>query len=112
MSTHAAPALLASVRPDTRTSAAWTVVRFSLAVTALGALVAAVLRLAIGADFLLSFVYVRWFVVLVLLAAPLAHRTVLRRAGVALPFAMQTPLTALVLTVESICFDILSAQLH
>lgn len=103
--------LLATRRPASRARALGAVVYFSLAVTVLGALGAGVATLTAGADFLLAFVLVRWSVVLLLLVAPALHRLVLARRGLPLPYAMQTPLTALVLTIESICFDILSAQL-
>lgn len=95
----------------TRRQELLSVLAFSLAVTAAGAVIAGAVDVVADVDFLLAFVLIRWTVVMVLLVAPIAHRLLLRWSSVRLPYVMQTPLTALLLTVESICFDILSAQL-
>jgi hypothetical protein len=90
--------------------AARSVVGFSLAVTAASGVVAAVLHYAAGEKFLLAFVLLRWSVVAVLVASPLMHRLVLVRLGLGLPYVLRTPLTALLLTGESIVVDIICAH--
>ncbi len=95
-----------------RAEAVRTVLLTSLAVTTLCAPIAGVIAAATPARFLTAFVVLRWMVVLVLLLTPLAYRIVWVRRGWTLPYAMQTPLTALFLTCESILVDILSAQIH
>jgi hypothetical protein len=75
-----------------------------------GGCLAALAWRAFDTDFLVTFVVIRWVVVLILLTAPLAHRLLVRSGRHALPLPFQTPVTALLLTCESICFDIISAQ--
>lgn len=89
-----------------------TVLLTSLAVTATCAPIAGIIALAAQQRFLTAFVILRWMVVLVLLLTPLLYRTLFVRRSWSLPYVMQTPLTALFLTCESIVVDILSAQLH
>ncbi len=96
----------------TRMQALRTVLLTSLAVTATCAPVALAVTAVSGGRFLTAFVVLRWLVVLVLLLTPIAYRTVFVRAGWNLPYVMQTPLTALFLTCESIAVDIISAQIH
>ncbi|MCW2928444.1 MAG: hypothetical protein JWM86_2412 [Thermoleophilia bacterium] len=96
--------------PDRRGS--WRgVVGLSLAVTAAAALFALVAALAVDARWSYVFVMTRWIVVFVLLALPLAHQVAMRRgARLPLPWALRTPATALVLTIEGIAYDIISAN--
>ena len=93
--------------------AALEVLVFSLAVSASAALVALALWATTEVRFNLAFVYLRWGMVAVLFSTPLLHQLLVRvRPGApGLPLVLRTPATALVLTVESIGFDILSAQL-
>jgi hypothetical protein len=95
-----------------RAAAFRTVALTSIAVTATCAPVGALIALATGTRFMLAFVMLRWLVVLVLLVTPILYRTIFVRQGWTLPYVMQTPLTALLLTIESIGVDILSARLH
>lgn len=92
--------------------AARTLIATSLAVTAACAVVAAGASAVTETRFLLAFVLLRWSVVFVLLATPLLHQVLRRWTSVQLPYVMRTPLTALLLTCESIVVDIISAQLH
>jgi hypothetical protein len=96
----------------TRWQAVRGVVAFSLSVTAAAALVALAVSRTSGARFLLAFVILRWCLVGVLLATPLVHQVSIRfGARWRLPWALRTPATALLLTCESILFDIASAHL-
>lgn len=104
--------ILSPERPATRTGAIATIVAFSLGATSLGAVVAAGIWLAADVRYLFVFVIVRWIAVLLVLLAPLIHRNLPGRRTRRLPYALQTPVTALVLSVESIGFDIIAAQLH
>lgn len=83
---------------------------FSLSVTACAGLVALLLDVVGGLDGLLAFVYLRWGVVFTLIATPIVHRTA--RGRLPLPYVLQTPFTALLLTCESIVVDIVIAQLR
>lgn len=85
---------------------------FSVGSTTLAAVAALVAMLSVDARFSVVFVVLRWCIVAVLLATPLVHQLTSRMIGWRLPWALTTPLTALVLTTESIAFDIISAQLH
>lgn len=88
------------------------IVLFSLAVTLCAAVVALVVALMTGARFTLAFVVLRWCIVGTLLATPLVHQIASRRgANWQLPWALRTPATALLLTCESVAFDIASAHL-
>jgi hypothetical protein len=85
---------------------------FSLAVTCLSALLALLVAQVSSAEFMVSFVIIRWLVVGALIASPLIYRACLYFGlELRLPWAMRTPFTALVLTIESIGFDIASARL-
>jgi hypothetical protein len=88
------------------------VVLCSIGVTTMAAAVALPLAALLGERWSLVFVIVRWLCVAALLATPLLHQ-VLVRMGVTwrMPWVLQTPATALVLTLESIALDILSARL-
>lgn len=108
---------LASPAPAVAVEAsAWSrlrsVVLLSLLVTGAAAVVAFVPALVIGVRWSWAFVMIRWCVVFVLLALPLAQQ-VARRRGAAweLPWGLRTPATGLLLTVEGIAWDIASAQL-
>lgn len=95
---------------DGRPRATWAqVVLFSLAISASAAVVATVLALADLAAFGVTFVIIRWLMVGVLILTPLLSQ--LSRGRLPIPAPMRTPWTALLLTLESIAFDILSAQL-
>lgn len=83
----------------------------SLCVTAASGVVAWALWLLAESDFMLAFLYLRWGLVALLLATPLAWQLLGARMGVGLPYALRTPLTALLLTCESIVVDIASARL-
>lgn len=89
------------------------VVLLSVLVTAGAALVALVPALAWDVRWSLAFVYVRWGVVFALLLLPLGHQVARRRGSSwALPWALRTPATALVLTAEGIVWDIVSARMR
>lgn len=83
----------------------------SLAASALAAAATAAAWLLADVDFLMLFAILRWIVVALLLVTPLLQQLLQLRWDVRLPYALRTPATALVLTVESICFDILSARI-
>lgn len=98
--------------PRTRLRSVLEVVACSLLVTMLAAMVAIVA--AVGADvrWSLAFVIARWMFVAALLVTPLVQQIAGRMgASWRLPYALRTPATALLLTVESILFDIASAHL-
>lgn len=88
------------------------VIFFSLGTTTIAAFCALGAAAFTDVRFSVTFVILRWCVVAALLATPLIHQLTSRAIGWRLPWALATPLTALVLTTESICFDIISAQLH
>lgn len=89
------------------------VVLLSIAVTAVAALVAVVPALAFDVRWSLAFVYLRWGVVFALLTLPLAHQLAVRRGRTwELAWGLRTPATGLLLTVEGIVWDIVSAQLR
>lgn len=108
----AAPAGATLTAGRSRREALISVVIFSLCVTAVTGVAAAALWLVTGADFVLAFVLLRWTVVFILLVTPLVHQVLKRWTTVRLPYVFQTPLTALLLTFESIIVDIIGAQLH
>ncbi len=88
------------------------VVGCSLLVTSAAAIVATFASMAGSFEWSVAFVIARWICVAILLVLPLLHQITMR-AGVSwrLPWVLQTPATALLLTAESIAFDIISAQL-
>lgn len=114
--TTALPAPHVTPLPRSRRSlrrGAGAVILCSLLVTAAAALVALVALLATDARWSLAFVIARWLFVAALLATPLVHQVATRLGATwRMPWALQTPATALLLTCESIAFDIVSAQLH
>ncbi|MEO6867155.1 MAG: hypothetical protein ABI200_03965 [Gaiellales bacterium] len=88
------------------------VVVCSLLVTIAAALVALAIAQTTDARWSLVFVISRWLCVAILLATPLLHQIAVRfGAKWRMPWVFATPATALLLTVESIAFDILSARL-
>jgi hypothetical protein len=110
----AAAALLPAPTPARRTFTRGLrdVVICSLLVTASAAVVATAIALPADLRWSLTFVIVRWLCVAALLATPLIHQAIVRLGGTwRMPWVLQTPATALVLTVESILLDILSARL-
>lgn len=89
------------------------VVLCSLLVTATAALVALVVHLGADVRWSLAFVVARWCFVAALLVTPLVHQAATRLGATwRMPWVLQTPATALLLTGESIAFDVVSAQLH
>jgi hypothetical protein len=107
----------AATTPPTRgwRRATLEVIACSLLVTACAGVVAvAVALVAPDVRWSYAFVVARWLFVAALLVTPLLHQ-VGRRFGVPvftrMPWAFQTPATALLLTAESIGLDILSARL-
>lgn len=96
-----------------RRSRAWDVVLLSVLVTVGAGLAALVPALAFGVRWSLAFVYIRWGFVFALLALPIVHQVATRSGRTwALPWALRTPATALLLTAEGIVWDIVSAQLR
>jgi hypothetical protein len=101
-----------TVRPRTFSRGLRDVVLCSLLVTTSAALVALVVAVPLDVDWSVVFVIARWLFVAALLMTPLVHQAVMRLGGAwRMPWVLQTPATALVLTVESILLDILSARL-
>ena len=89
------------------------VVLCSLAVTATAALVALAVHLGSDVRWSLAFVIARWIFVAALLVTPIVHQAATHLGATwRMPWVLQTPATALLLTCESIAFDIVSAQLH
>lgn len=104
----------AAATPDRRGFARGTrdVVACSLLVTAAAAIVASVVAIPVDARWSIVFIIARWLCVAALLATPLVHQVAVRLgASWRMPWVLQTPATALVLTCESIALDILSARL-
>ena len=108
---------LASPAPAlTVDESAWSRVRsvvlLSLLVTGAAAVVAVVPALISDVRWSWAFVMIRWCVVFVLLALPLVQQVARRRGSSwELPWGLRTPATGLLLTVEGIVWDIVSAQL-
>ena len=89
------------------------VVLLSVVVTAAAALVATVPAAIFETRWSYAFVMTRWMVVFALLALPLLHQLARRRGSAwSLPWGLRTPATGLLLTVEGIAWDIVSAQLR
>jgi hypothetical protein len=88
------------------------VVLLSLLVTGAAALVALLPALVSDIRWAWAFVMIRWMVVFALLALPLVHQVAQRRGATwELAWGLRTPATGLLLTVEGIVWDIVSAQL-
>lgn len=88
------------------------VVLLSLLVTGAAALVALVPAAVSDVRWSWAFVMTRWMVVFALLALPLVHQVARARgASWTLPWGLRTPATGLLLTLEGIAWDIVSAQL-
>jgi FtsH-binding integral membrane protein len=89
------------------------VVICSLLVTLAAAIVATLVAAAApDLRWSVAFVVARWLCVAALLVTPLLHQVVVRLGGSwRMPWVLQTPATALLLTTESILLDILSARL-
>lgn len=88
------------------------IVACSLLVTLAAALVALIVAIALDVRWSLAFIVARWLFVAALLATPLLHQAAVRLGiGWPMPWALRTPATALLLTIESIAFDILSSHL-
>lgn len=88
------------------------VIACSLLVTTAAAIVATLVATPSDLQWSIAFVVARWTCVAVLLLTPLLHQVVVRTGRTwRMPWVLQTPATAIVLTVESILLDILSARL-
>lgn len=84
----------------------------SLTVTTFAAAAALVASLASDVRWSLAFVVLRWLLVAALLTTPLLHQVAVRLgAAWRMPWVLRTPATALLLTVELVAFDVLSARL-
>ena len=106
---------VAAPEPPARSFARATrdVVVCSLLVTAAAASLAVVAALTSGVRWSLAFVVLRWLLVAALLATPLVHQVAVRfGARWRMPWALQTPATAVLLTCESIAFDIISSHVR
>lgn len=100
-------------RPHTWPRRLAEVVACSLLVTCLAALVGFAWHAAFGTRWALAFVIARWIFIAIILLLPFAQHALTRRGtGRSIPWALRTPWTPLLLTVESILIDIVSAQLH
>jgi hypothetical protein len=110
--TELALPLLAPAAEATGWARLRSVVLLSLLVTGGAALVAVVPAAVSDVRWSWAFVMIRWMVVFVLLALPLVHQVARARgASWALPWGLRTPATGLLLTLEGIVWDIVSAQL-
>lgn len=99
--------------PGTAWSRWRSVVLLSIVVTVAAALVALVPALVLDTRWSYAFVMTRWMVVFALLALPLVHQVARRRGSTwSLPWGLRTPATGLLLTLEGIAWDIVSAQLR
>ena len=107
-----APTQPVAARPSTRRRAVLEIVAFSISTTIAAALLAFGASLLSDVRWSIAFVVLRWLIVAALVATPLIHQVV-RRFGArfTMPYALRTPATAVLLTCESIAFDILSARL-
>ena len=100
-------------RPRTWPRRLLEVVACSLLVTALAALVGYAWHGAFGTRWALAFVIARWiFIAIILLLPFVQHGLTKRGARRSIPWALRTPWTPLLLTVESVVIDIISARLH
>lgn len=89
------------------------VVACSLAVTCLAAAVGYGWHVAFGTRWALAFVIARWIFIATILLLPFVQLALDRRgARRSIPWALRTPWTPLLLTVESVVIDIVSARLH
>lgn len=84
------------------------IVALSLSITTAAGLLALGVHTTLERPFLVTFVILRWAAVALLLATPLLRY---RRPSIMLPAPLRTPLTALLLTIESVLVDIASAHL-
>ena len=98
--------------PPTRSRRALEVVACSLLVTASAAIIALIVSLVSDSQWSITFVIARWLFVAALLVTPLMHQVAIRMGATwTMPYVLRTPATALLLTLESIAFDIASARL-
>lgn len=89
------------------------VVLCSIAVTLTAALLGYLWHLAVGTRWSLAFVIARWICIAIILLLPFVQVLLTRRGALrSIPWALRTPWTPLLLTVESVLIDIVSAQLH
>ena len=100
-------------RPRTWPRRVLEVVACSLLVTCLAALVGFGWHAAFGTRWALAFVIARWIFIACILLLPFVQLALTRRGSArSIPWALRTPWTPLLLTVESVVIDIVSAQLH
>lgn len=99
-------------RPTSRARRVSDVVACSLVVTALAALAGLAVAAATDVHWNYAFVIARWICIFTLILVAVASQ-VSERTGRTwrAPWVLRTPATVLLLTVESIAFDIVSAQL-
>lgn len=103
-----APPRRAIVAAEHSPRAPWyEIVAYSLLITAACAGIAVGVNPLAPKDFLYAFVLVRWIAVLVVWTVPIVARIF---PQLPVPRVARTPFTALALTIESIGFDILSAE--
>lgn len=89
------------------------VVSCSIVVTTFAAIVAAGWHASVGTRWALAFVIGRWILIALILALPFVERARTRiRQLPAIPWALRTPWTPLLLMCESIVIDIISARLR
>ncbi|MCW2950096.1 MAG: hypothetical protein JWN41_1109 [Thermoleophilia bacterium] len=106
-----APMPASDAAPGRWRDATWSVIKFSLAITAAAAALAGVVAAVSSVRWALAFVVLRWLIVAGMLATPLAAQLATHfGARWRLPYALRTPATAVLLTCESIAFDIISAH--
>ena len=92
---------------------AFEVIACSIAATCVAAIVGYLWHLATGTRWTLAFVIARWIFIAAILVLPFVQLTLVRRGSTfSIPWALRTPWTPLLLTVESVVIDIVSAQLH
>ncbi|MBC7461474.1 MAG: hypothetical protein H7287_08935 [Thermoleophilia bacterium] len=105
------PTAPVAAQPLTRGRAVLEVVAFSLSTTVASAVLALGASLVSDVRWSIAFVVLRWLIVAALVATPLVHQVARRfNVGWTMPYALRTPATAVLLTCESIAFDILSAH--
>lgn len=88
------------------------VILCSLAVTTLAALAATLIYLFIDTRWALIFVIARWIFIALILLLPFVHMALMKtKSSLHIPWALRTAWTPLLLTIESITIDIISAHL-
>ena len=89
------------------------VIACSLVATCIAALLGYVWHVLTGTRWTLAFVIARWVLIAAILLLQFIQIALQRRGSSrTIPWALRTPWTPLLLTVESVVIDIVSAQLH